>query len=180
MLTLIAAIARHSAIGRKGQLLWHIPADLKHFKQLTMGAPVVMGRATWESLPFRPLPGRQNIIITRNPDYKPLNAKGLPVTSRTLVITEINEALSYARRIADAAGKDAFIIGGGNIYAATLPHADAIEVTEIDAEAPDADTFFPEIKDDEWKIVRCDEPIIDNEGSTPPFRFVRYERRNNK
>ncbi|MDE6812012.1 MAG: dihydrofolate reductase, partial [Muribaculaceae bacterium] len=71
MITLIAAVARHGAIGCKGDLLWHIPHDLRHFKAVTMGAPVIMGRHTWESLPFRPLPGRLNIIITSQKDYHP-------------------------------------------------------------------------------------------------------------
>ncbi|MDE6272946.1 MAG: dihydrofolate reductase [Muribaculaceae bacterium] len=175
MLTLIAAVAKDGAIGRQGQLLWHIPDDLKHFKAVTMGAPVIMGRATWESLPFRPLPGRLNIVISRQSDYHPVNAKGEDVSDRVMVLSNLDDAIDAAEAEAERLGKEAFVIGGGHIYAATIDRASAIELTEIDASVEDADTHFPTIDPEEWHLTKQESPL--QSENTPPFRFVRYERR---
>lgn len=199
MLTLIAAVAKDGAIGHRGQLLWHIPEDLKHFKTVTMGAPVVMGRATWESLPFRPLPGRLNIVVSRNSDYRPFNAKGADVSDRVRVFTDLDAALNAAENEADSLGKEAFVIGGGHIYAATIDRATALELTLIDAEVPDADTHFPPVDPALWQQTQLSaphhpadspaasqpanslqtspQPTDSQPTSLPSFRFARYERR---
>lgn len=168
MITIIAAVAADRGIGYKGDLLWHIPADLKHFKKLTMGAPVVMGRNTWESLPRRPLPGRRNIVVSRSEGYSADGAE---------VFRSLDEALQSAAET--AAGhpdgpKDVFVIGGASLYEAALPLADVLELTEIDAVAPECDTYFPEVDFSEWVGVST-EPSADNEEMRYSFR--RYERR---
>lgn len=129
-LALIAAVARNRAIGKDNALLWHEPEDLKHFRRVTMGCPVVMGRKTWDSLParFRPLPGRRNLVVTRNAAW---HAEGAEAVSSLDAAFE---------RIADA--PKAFVIGGAQLYALALPHADELVLTEIDAEF-EADAFFP-------------------------------------
>ena len=129
-LSLIAAVARHGAIGRNNALLWHEPEDQKHFRRATMGAAVVMGRKTWDSLPprFRPLPGRRNIVVTRNPAWQANGAE---------VAASLDAALALA-----AQAPKAFVIGGAQLYAQALPHADELLLTEIDAEF-EADTYFP-------------------------------------
>ncbi|MDQ2734498.1 MAG: dihydrofolate reductase [Pseudomonadota bacterium] len=124
---LIAAVARDGGIGHAGRLLVRIPEDLRRLKRLTLGSPVIMGRATWDSI-GRPLPGRENIVITRNPSWRVEGAH--PAAS-------LNVALGL---VADA--KRVFIIGGAGIYALALPLADELELTEVDAVFP-ADTFFP-------------------------------------
>lgn len=168
MITIIAAVAADGGIGRRGDLLWHIPADLKHFKKLTMGAPVVMGRNTWESLPKRPLPGRRNIVISRNPSYLAEGAE---------VYASLADALDSAALTASShpgGEKEVFIIGGASIYAAALPMADALELTEIDATADDADTFFPEIDFSDWILVRSEPSDIEEKMR---YCFRRYERK---
>lgn len=159
MMTIIAAVAADGAIGRKGDLLWHISEDLKHFKSLTMGKPVVMGRNTWESLPKKPLPGRLNIVVTSTKGY---DAPG----------AEIAGSLEEAMQMAEKEG-DYFVIGGGRLYAAAMQYADSLELTEIDSVAEDADTWFPEIEKDEWEIAKSEEVS----GSGHKFRFVTYTRR---
>lgn len=164
MITLIAAVARDGAIGRNGDLLWHLPEDLRHFKALTLGAPIVMGRKTWDSLPKRPLPGRLNIVITSRPgSIDPAQATAVP---------DIDEALRIGVRAAEAAGRDLFIIGGGSVYAQALPHADALELTEIALPCPDADTHFPPVDPAVW----CRVSSVPGTHPSVPYSFVRYER----
>ena len=129
-LALIAAVARNGAIGRGNALLWHDPEDQRHFRRVTMGCPVIMGRTTWDSLAerFRPLPGRRNIVLTRNAQWQ---AEGAERTD------SLDAALAL---VADAS--KVFVIGGGNLYAQALPRADELLLTEIDADL-DGDTFFP-------------------------------------
>jgi dihydrofolate reductase len=137
-LVLIAALARDRVIGKGNRLLWHLPEDMKHFKSLTQGHTVIMGRKTWESLPekFRPLPGRQNIVISRNPDYDAAGAT---------VVTSLEEATRVG------VGRTAmFVIGGAEIYALALPLADRMELTEIDA-AFEGDAFFPAWSPAQWR-----------------------------
>ena len=165
MITLIAAVANGGAIGKKGELLWHIPEDLKHFKALTMDAPVIMGRNTWESLPFRPLPGRLNIIITSQADYTPVSTSKKAVAAPT-VVSSLEEAIATAQPAADAADKDIFIIGGGRVYSEALPLADALELTGIPLDAPDADTFFPPIDPSRWQLVSS-QPVTVAHPVTP-------------
>jgi dihydrofolate reductase len=160
ILTLIAAVARNGVIGIANRLPWHLPADLKHFKQLTLGHTVIMGRKTWESLPakFRPLPGRRNIVVTRNGEYR---AEGATVVT------------SLAAAIAAAQDGEAFVIGGAELYAAALPLADRLQLTEIDADFA-GDTHFPAIGADQWREA-AREAGQDETG--PGYAFVTYQRR---
>lgn len=159
-MTIIAAITRDYALGRAGDTIYHISADLRRFKQLTMGHPLVMGRLTFESFPNGPLPGRRNIVVSRNPRYE---AEGIETQP------------SLAQALASA-GSDAMVIGGGQIYAQAMPLADALEITEIDATAPDADTHFPVIDPADWLPVGTS-PWETDPRSGVRFRYVRYERR---
>ncbi|MBI5110338.1 MAG: dihydrofolate reductase [Rhodocyclales bacterium] len=159
ILTLIAAVAKNGVIGKDNRLPWHLPADLRHFKALTTGHAVIMGRKTWESLPekFRPLPGRQNIVVTRSAAYA---AAGATVAG------------SLPDAVAAAAGEEAFVIGGAELYQVALPLADRLQLTEIDAEF-DGDTWFPARDPRQWReAVR--EAHRDETG--PGYAFVRYER----
>ncbi|WP_120501000.1 dihydrofolate reductase [Roseovarius sp. EL26] len=138
MITLIAARARNGAIGRDGDMPWHLPEDLAFFKRETEGGAVIMGRKTWDSLPeaVRPLPGRLNLVVSSNPDCAPLTFSNIEAA-----IAEA-EAQGYRRL---------YCIGGGQIYAAMLPMADRIVITEVDRIVEDADTFFPEFSADDWR-----------------------------
>ena len=143
MIHIIVAIDRKGAIGKNGDLLFHLRDDLRRFKAITMGNTLVMGRKTFESLPGGALPGRRNIVITRSEDF---SAPGVETAKSP------GEALAMA-----AAGPgDTFIIGGGQIYAATLPMADILDITVVDREAPEADTFFPVIDLDAYCITALD------------------------
>lgn len=143
-IALIAAVARNGVIGRAGTLPWRISSDLKHFKAITMGKPLVMGRKTWESLPKRPLPGRDNIVISRNPRYTAPGA---------IVATGIGAAVTKAMDLAERAGADEIaVIGGGQIFSALLPRADRVYLTEVDLEV-DGDTHFPSLPPAEWREV---------------------------
>lgn len=160
VLSLIAAVARNGVIGINNRLPWHLPADLKHFRVLTTGHAVIMGRKTWESLPekFRPLPGRQNIVITRNEAYR---ADGAVVVG------------SLPAAVAAAQGDEAFVIGGAELYKAALPLADRLQLTEIDADF-DGDTHFPTVTPDRWLETARDSQR-DEGGLT--YAFVTYQRR---
>jgi dihydrofolate reductase len=159
--TLVAAVARNGVIGRDGTIPWRLPEDMQRFRALTMGHPVVMGRRTWESLPdaYRPLPGRRNVVLTRNPEWSGEGA----VRAGSLA-----EALEL---VGDAS--DVFVIGGAELYAASLPLADALELTELDA-AFEGDTYFPAFDRSEFEEV-AREPHVALDGT--PFAFVTYRRR---
>ena len=159
ILTLIAAVAKNGVIGKDNRLPWHLPADLRHFKALTTGHAVIMGRKTWESLPekFRPLPGRQNIVVTRNATYA---ASGATVAG------------SLPDAVAAAAGEEAFVIGGAELYQVALPLADRLQLTEIDAEF-DGDTWFPARDLRQWREVTRD---MHRDETGPGYAFVRYDR----
>lgn len=161
MIVIVAAVARNGVIGRDNALPWHLPEDLKHFKALTMGHAVIMGRKTWESLPpkFRPLPGRQNIVVTRDPTYK---AEGAAVAH------SLDEAVKLG---ADEAAPQ-FVIGGAELYAHALPRAQRLELTEIDA-AFDGDAFFPVVDRAQWREAGRETGVgADGLG----YAFVTYER----
>lgn len=132
-IVIIAAMARNRAIGVNGSMPWHLPRELRHFKDTTMGKPIVMGRKTWESI-GRVLPGRQNIVVTRNRDY---GAQGCDVA------TSLEEAVLLA------VGAEVMVIGGGQLYAAAMPYADRMILTQVDCE-PQADTWFPEWRKEDW------------------------------
>ena len=155
-IVIIAAVARNRVIGKDNRLLWNIPEDMAHFKALTAGHTVVMGRKTWESLPqrFRPLPGRRNIVISRQPDYAAPGA-------------EVADSLENALKLASTAAT-VFIIGGEQIYRQAMAVADRLEITEVDLE-PEGDAWFPEIAAVDWeKTAKADE------GS---YAFLTYHRR---
>lgn len=137
MLTLVVARARNGAIGRGNTIPWHIPEDLKLFQRETMGGAVIMGRNTWDSLPFKPLKGRMNIVVTSRP------LEGPEVVTATI---------GAALRAATAAGHARLYgIGGAGIYRAMLPLADRLLVSEVDLDVPDADTFFPAFTESDWR-----------------------------
>lgn len=169
MISIIASItADRAAIGRRGDLLFHISADLRHFKQLTSGHTVVMGRKTFESLPKGALPDRRNIVVTRNAAW---SAPGVETA------TSIEEAMDLASQTDSASEPEIFIIGGGQLYAAALPLAGRMGLTIVDEPTPsDADTFFPEIAPDQWQISELGEPQTD-ERSGVRFRFITFARK---
>lgn len=139
MISLIVAASTNNAIGKNNQLLWHLPNDLKFFKNTTWGMPVIMGRKTFEAV-NKPLPGRFNIIITRQADWK---AEG------TITATDLNDALQKA---AETNCKEAFVIGGGEIYQQAIEIADKIYITRVHATL-DGDTFFPAIDETKWELA---------------------------
>ena len=131
----VVAVARNGVIGRAGGLPWHISSDLKRFKAITMGKPLIMGRKTWESLPKKPLPGRPNIVITRQKNYQ---AEG------AIVVADTPSALAAAGPV-----EEVCVIGGGEIFEMFLAQTDRIYLTEVDLEV-DGDTFFPPIDLTQW------------------------------
>ncbi|MCG9079866.1 dihydrofolate reductase [Laribacter hongkongensis] len=157
-LALIAARARNGVIGLDNRMPWHLPEDLAYFKRVTLGKPVVMGRKTFESI-GRPLPGRLNIVVTRNPDWQ---AAGIQVAH------SLDAALALA---AAAAPEEIMLIGGAELYRQALPQADVLYLTEIDAEFA-GDAFFPEVDLARWRIDREEAGQRDSDGLR--WRFVRY------
>lgn len=165
-LSLIVAQARNRVIGARGQLPWRLKDDLAHFKRTTMGAPVIMGRKTWESLPKRPLPGRANIVISRDWDYDAAEAR---------VYSSVVPALNAARAIAMRAGQqEVFVIGGAAIYEAALQLADRIYLTEVDA-APEGDAFFPQLDIAHWRETSA-ERVEAGEGNDHAFTLRVLDR----
>ncbi|MEK8031642.1 dihydrofolate reductase [Ideonella sp. DXS29W] len=165
LLTLIAGVARNGVIGRDNALLWQLPEDMKHFRATTMGAPVIMGRKTWESLPerFRPLPGRHNIVMTRQGGFSAPGAT---------VVTDLDAALAAAR--GDGASR-AFVIGGEQIYREALPLADELMLTEIERDF-EGDAHFPDFGRDAFAEVSRER----HAAAAPNdfhFAFVTYRRR---
>lgn len=158
MISIIAAVADNNVIGGNNKLLWHLPADLKRFKQLTLGHPVIMGRKTFESI-GKPLPGRENVVITRNPDFK---AEGITVLSS---LDEVLKKFS---------GQDVFIIGGAEIYAQSMSLADKIFLTRI-YQLFEGDSFFPAIDERIWKVKR-EEMHEPDEKNPYRYAFIDYER----
>ena len=158
--TMVASVGLNNELGRDGDLCWHIPEDLRHFKELTMGGAVIMGRSTWESLPKRPLPGRTNIVVTRNPDFD---------------APEAIRAESIENAIQLAGNSEIFIIGGESIYRQAMPFATRLELTRIFASDPEADKFFPEISETEWKTTVSSEKIQSRNGIE--FRYETVLRR---
>lgn len=163
MITAIVAVGKNREIGCNGCLIWRIPEDLKRFKALTMGHPVVMGRKTWESLP-KALPGRSNIVISRSKDYKADGA---------IVVHSIEEALRTAEKC--EGGDNVFIIGGGEIYRQTFPLLDVIEVTQVNDVLKEADAYFPEILPAEFTLTVEDQNFRDN-GDGLKYIYRTYKR----
>lgn len=154
----------NGAIGRGGEMPWHLPEDLAHFKRETLGAPVIMGRRTWASLPerFRPLPGRENVVVTRDRGF---DAPG------AIAVHSIDEALAEIR---DRGAELAWIMGGGELYRAAMPLAAELIVTRIELDVPDADTFAPQIGP-EWRLADPGERLVAASGLG--YRFERWLRR---
>jgi len=159
-ISLIVAMAENRVIGEGNDLPWHLPADLKRFKALTIGHVIVMGRKTFESI-GRPLPRRHSVVITRNPEYR---APGVSV------VHSLEQALDQA------AGEDeVFVIGGAAIFAQALPRADRLYLTLVHAEPP-GDVVFPPLPADQWTLVE-EQPHPADERHAWPYTFRRYERR---
>jgi dihydrofolate reductase len=163
-LVLVLARARNGVIGNNGALPWHLPDDLKRFKRMTVGKPVIMGRKTFESI-GKPLPGRQNIVLTRDPDWR---AEGVTVAPN------LAEAVAAAGLDPRARADGIMVIGGAQIYAEALPSATRIELTEVDA-APDGDTVMPPFDPARWQeIARETHGPADGQ---PGFAFVTLIRK---
>lgn len=158
VLALVVAHTANRVIGRDGGLPWRLPADMRHFRELTTGHTVLMGRRTFESLPdaFRPLPDRRNLVLSSDPGYRAGGAE---------TFTELGAALA-------ACGDHCYVIGGGVTYRETLPIADLVHATEIEAEI-DGDVFFPELESESWRCVQSSERMVENELG---FTFRTYER----
>lgn len=156
MVSLVVAHSANRVIGREGGLPWHLPSDLRFFRELTAGGTVVMGRRTFESIPerFRPLPGRRNLVVSGNPRFRAPGAE---------VFGDLPAAL-------EACERECFVIGGGVTYREALGHAQRVYATELEA-AAEGDTFFPPL--DGWECVSAGEPIAENGHR---FRFKVYER----
>jgi dihydrofolate reductase len=160
MISIIVAIARNYAIGKNNDLLWHIPEDLKRFKQITSGHKIIMGKRTYESLPYRPLKNRTNIVISDIPgDYY----------EGCVMAYSIEEALEHCTK-----DEECFIIGGGMVYRQFLPLADKLYITRID-KSFDADIFFPEIDPDTWEETGREAGKSDGLDFT--YSFITYERK---
>ncbi|MCM1376975.1 MAG: dihydrofolate reductase [Clostridium sp.] len=164
-ISIIAVVGTDLSIGRGGDLIRHLREDLRHFKALTSGHAVLMGRKTWLSLPKKPLSGRLNIIVSRNKNFQ---AEG------AVTACDLAEGI----RIAEEHGEQKlYIIGGGEIYRQCLPLADRLDLTLVEAPCEDADTFFPEYRN-EWIELPGSEFIAAN-GDTPSFRFATFVRSSN-
>jgi dihydrofolate reductase len=157
-ISLVVAVAENGVIGRDNALPWRIPEDLKRFKALTMGKPVIMGRKTWDSLPRKPLPGRTNIVVTRNPDFR---AEGARV------------AHSFADATAMAGDAEIAVIGGEAIFAAALPLAQTIHLTEV-AASPEGDACMPPIDRTQWRETAREGP---HDANGLAYSFVTLTRR---
>lgn len=170
MLSIIVAVAENGVIGCKNRLIWHISEDLKRFKRITTGHPVIMGRKTFESLDCKPLPNRVNVVVTRDRNYP----ETVGVCDRLCVVHSLPEALA---KFPDA--KEVFIIGGAEIYREALPMADKIYLTRIEA-SPEGDAHFPEIDtENEWrKVWHEDHPA--GEDNPIGYAFIDYIRTGNR
>jgi dihydrofolate reductase len=160
MTTIVVAMGEKNEIGFENQLLWHLPKDLKHFKEITSGHPVIMGRKTYESI-GKPLPNRTNIVVSRKTDW---------FEEGILIVGSIKEAVKFAKKI----DEEVFIIGGGKIYEQTMDIVDKLEVTLVKADL-EADTFFPKIDPKIWK--KTDEICHEkDEKNQYDFCFQSFER----
>ncbi|MBO4446999.1 MAG: dihydrofolate reductase [Bacteroidales bacterium] len=159
---LIVAVADNLAIGVKGGLPWHLPEDLKYFKAVTSGYPVIMGRTTWFSLPFRPLKGRKNIV---------LNLGGDPIDEACCVYS-FDEAFSAAE-----GAEKCFIMGGASVYRAALPMMDTLYITRVHTTIEDADAFFPELSPEVWRLDSRSDTLTD-EKTGWKFEFEVYKKKN--
>lgn len=165
MVSIIVAAAENNVIGRQGQLPWHLPADLQHFKKLTLGHPIVMGRRTFESI-GRVLPGRTTIVVTGQP--------GWPAPAGALLAHSLPEALALAAQ--QPGGEEVCVIGGGKVYREALPAADVVHLTEVHTTVPDGDTFFPVLSPTDWREQTRERHAADA-TNTLAYSFVTLRRR---
>ena len=161
MIAIVVAAAENNVIGKDNGLIWHLPADLRHFKQITMGHPILMGRKTYESI-GKPLPGRTSVLVTTQADYK---AEGC------IVAHNVQEALEQANRL----DQDVYIIGGANLYEQTLPLTDTVYLTRVH-HAFDGDAYFPELKEAEWEVT-AQEHHEPDEKHKYSYSFLTLKRR---
>lgn len=160
MIILIAAIGQNNELGKNNTLVWHLPNDFKRFKAITTGHYIIMGRKTFESFP-KPLPNRTHVIISRNKAYKPEGC---------IVVSSLEEALLVVPE-----HEDTFVIGGGEIYNLSIPIADKLEITRV-YESFDADTFFPEINQNDWELL-LEEHHAKDETHNYAFSYQTYVRK---
>ncbi|MGV4415423.1 dihydrofolate reductase [Chryseobacterium sp. T1] len=161
MITIVVAMGKNNAIGKDNKLLWHLPKDLKHFKNLTSGHPIIMGRKTYESI-GKPLPNRTNIVVSGKNDW---------FEEGILIVPSIKDALKHAKKI----DENVMVIGGGNIYEQTIEKADRLEVTLVDAEL-DADVYFPKINPKTWVKV-AEDCVQKDEDHDFDFCFQTFDRK---
>ncbi len=164
IISLIAALSNDGVIGNRGKIPWHLPADLKHFKEITLGHPVIMGRKTYESI-GKPLPGRTNIIVTRHKEY---------AAPECVVASTLEEAFDAAR--VSGAG-EAFVIGGAEIYKEAMPRAEKLYLTNVEGDF-EGDAFFPEVSSLEWKEISREKGVVDEKNGYP-HTFLVFERKRN-
>lgn len=160
MVTIIAAVGRNRALGKDNDLIWHLPADLRRFKNLTRGHHVIMGRKTFESL-GKPLPKRTNIIVSRNPEF---------IAEGCIVVNSLETALEKAK-----SDQNPFILGGAEIYKQALSFADHMDLTYVHEDF-EADAFFPEFDPEEWELIGREDFKKDDENAYD-YSFVQYKKR---
>ncbi|WP_343312310.1 dihydrofolate reductase [Brucella sp. BE17] len=166
LLSIIVAAAENGVIGRDGDMPWKLSTDLKRFKALTLGKPVIMGRKTWDSI-GRALPGRPNIVITRDENFAAEGAQ---------IVRSVEQAISLGRKLAGEMNvSDVCIIGGGNIYAQALPFVDYVHLTRVLASI-EGDTYFPKIDSSAWQLSTA-EDVPSGEKDSHPTRYMVYKRR---
>ncbi|MEJ8755844.1 dihydrofolate reductase [Pontibacter sp. H259] len=161
MIAIVVAVAENNVIGKDNQLIWHLPADLRFFKNLTIGHPIIMGRKTYESI-GKPLPGRTTVIITRQQDFE---APGC------IVVNSVDEAIAEAQTI----DQDVYIIGGAEIYKQALVKTDTIYLTRVH-HTFDGDTFFPEINEADWEVI-SEEKHEPDEKNKYSYSFITLKRK---
>jgi dihydrofolate reductase len=166
LIVLVVAVAENGVIGRNGTLPWRLKSDMVYFRKVTMGKPIVMGRKTWDSLPRKPLPGRTNIVVTRDASFTAAGA---------LVVTSVDGALVAARGDALRRGTDEIaVIGGNEVFAATLPLADRVELTRVKLR-PEGDVYFPELDSASWREVSSQDYKAGPEDDAD-FTILTYRR----
>lgn len=164
MLSIIAAIDENNAIGKNNRLMWNLPKDLKRFRSITLGSPVIMGRRTFESI-GRPLPERINLVLGSSPDFQP--------PAGCLAFSAFDKALEYASNIS----ANCFAIGGERVFREAMKYAEKIYLTVIHHKYSDADRFFPTIPENEWKIIETENNMTDEEFAFP-FSFIVLQKIN--
>lgn len=171
IISIIVAVSDNLAIGRAGDMPWHLKADLKYFKTTTSGNSVIMGRKTWESLGCRPLPNRQNIVVSRTlTESNTQNAQSVNAVPAATFVSSLEAALEAAT------SHEVFIMGGGEIYRQAMPFAERLYITHIHTVVEDADTFFPAIDHTMWQRIDNNN-IEQDEASQLSFEFALYQKK---